>query len=139
MMILNSIAKITTCSIATLLITGGLSLPTQANSRARFALTCVGTETGDTINFQARWGSNDTWESYSVRPGRWAMFTHDYDYPGENRSPQFQIRYDDDLSSDVHIVITDLDSYAAENRYCEGEGATYTFHSRGLELYVVEE
>lgn len=102
----------------------------------RFALTCIGTETSDTINFEYRWGSNDSWTQTDVSPGRWAMLTYKYDYPGKNRSPQLQIRYDDDLSSDSHYVISDLQSFAAVNRYCEAEGKRYNFHARGLELYL---
>jgi hypothetical protein len=105
----------------------------------RFALTCVGTETDDEVNFQYRWGKSDSWTQVSVEPGKWQMLTYKYDYAGENSSPQLQIRYDDDLSDDSNFVISDLDSYAAKNRYCEGEGKTYNFHQRGLELYIVEE
>ena len=114
--------------------------PGLAEKKAtRFALTCLGTETGGEVNFQYRWGPDDSWSNSSVAPGKWQMLTYKYDFRGENRSPVLQVRYDDDLSSDTNWVITDLESYAAVNRYCEGEGKTYNFYQRGLELYIAEE
>lgn len=104
----------------------------------RFALTCIGTAVGQSINFHYRWGSSDPWKLATADSGQWVVLTYTYDYLNENRSPTLQIRYDDDFSSDTHFAITDLKSYAAANRYCEGEGYLYNFHLRGLELYVAE-
>ena len=101
-----------------------------------FALTCIETNTGYTINFQYRWGEEDGWTSTSVEPGRWRMTWHMYDYPDENRSPQLQVRYDDDLTSSSNYVITSLDSYAAYKKDCEGEGKKYRFWSRHSELFI---
>lgn len=126
------------CSIA--IAAGALSpLQAEAASDTRFALTCLGTKTNETIRFQYRWGSDDSWTSDSVGPGQWKMYSYRYAYEGENRSPVLQIRYDDDFSSDTHYVTTKLNSYAARNRYCEAEGYRYNFRLRGLELYVASE
>jgi len=100
-------------SLMAAFLVGGMSQRTQARPLARYALACVGTETGGKVNFQVRWGSNDSWVATSVNPGKWKVLTHQYDYPGENKSPQLQIRFDDDLSNDSHMVIVDLNAYAS--------------------------
>lgn len=102
----------------------------------RFALTCIGTQTGDEVHFQYRWGSDEPWTQASVKPDEWRTLTFKYEYAGENSSPQLQVRYDDDLSSESNLVVSDLESYAAKNRYCEAEGKTYNFYQRGQELYL---
>ncbi len=101
-----------------------------------FALTCIKSNTGQKINFQYRWGSNDSWKSASVRPGYWQQIWHMYDYPDENRSPRLQVRYDDDLSASSNFVITSLNSYSAYRKDCEGEGREYVFWRRGSELFI---
>ena len=108
----------------------------SANAATRFALTCVGTETGYTIHYEYRWGDSGAWKSASVEPGRWKNHTWDYDRPGENRSPTFQVRYDDDLGNGTNHVITKLESFAAENNNCEAEGKTYDFIAQGNELFI---
>lgn len=103
-----------------------------------YALACVGTETGYTVNFAYRWGTQ-SWQQRSVAPGRWIKLYWNYDYPGENRSPTLTIRYDDDLTNRSNMVRTDLKAYAAAYLDCEKQGKTYNFYARGDELYVQEE
>jgi hypothetical protein len=107
-------------------------------AETQYALTCVGTNTDYTIYYQYRWGEDGEWHDASVDPGKWKNHTWDYDYPGEDESPQFMIRYDDDLSDGENQVITRLDSYAAEYNDCEDEGKTYDFYEQDNELFVQE-
>jgi hypothetical protein len=109
-----------------------------AHAETQYALTCVGTNTDYTIYYQYRWGEDGEWHDASVDPGKWKNHTWDYDYPGEDESPQFMIRYDDDLSDGENQVITRLDSYAAEYNDCEDEGKTYDFYEQDNELFVQE-
>jgi hypothetical protein len=119
-----------------LLMASILAAPTV--SAKNFALACVSSATGDTIYFEYRWG-NDDWEAVTAEPDQWQMLMWHYNYRNENRSPQLQVRYDDDMSGREHYVITDLEAYAANDENCEGEGKTYHFHDRGSELFLVED
>lgn len=110
-----------------------------AAQSTRFALACIGTETGYTVNFAYRWGSSGEWKSTSVAPGRWVKLMWNYKYSGENRSPQLTVRYDDNTTSSTNIVRTDLKAYAASDSNCENQGKTYNFYERGSELYIREE
>ena len=117
-----------------------LTYPQQAMAEsARFALACVGSETGYTVNFSYRWGNSGEWTNSSVGPGKWIKLIWNYDYPGENRSPQLTVRYDDNNTSANNIVRTDLQAYAASEADCEAQGKTYNFYERGTELYIKEE
>lgn len=117
-----------------------LSQPQRAAAQStRFALTCIGTETGYTVNFAYRWGSSAQWKNSSVAPGKWVKLMWNYQVPGENRSPQLTVRYDDNTTSATNIVRTDLKAYAASNSNCENQGKTYNFYERGTELYIQEE
>ena len=114
--------------------------PQRASAQStRFALACIGTETGYTVNFSYRWGSTGTWKSSSVAPGKWVKLMWNYEYPGENRSPQLTVRYDDNTTTASNIVRTDLKAYAASDSNCENQGKTYNFYERGTELYIQEE
>jgi hypothetical protein len=123
---------------AATLLAGAAALHIQPAHAAgtQFALTCVGTETSGTINFQYRWGATDEWQSSNVTPGRWKIFTYRYRDEGENRAPQFEVRYDDDMSSRVNLVRTKIASYAARTDNCEREGYTINFVNRGGELFL---
>ena len=115
-----------------------VQMPSARAEAARYALACIGTETGWTVNFSYRWGS-EGWRQMSVEPGKWIKLYWTYDYPGQNRSPTLLIRYDDDLSSSSNMVRTELRAYAAAYLDCEKQGKTYNFYTRGNELYVQEE
>ncbi|MBJ7898721.1 MAG: hypothetical protein GC158_02110 [Cyanobacteria bacterium RI_101] len=105
----------------------------------KFALACIGTETGRTINYFYRWGDKGDWNQGSVAPGKWKKMIWEYDYPGENRSPQLTIRYDDDATSRTNFVRTKISPYAARGSNCEDHGKTYNFYQRGDEIYIKEE
>jgi hypothetical protein len=115
-----------------------LCTASPARAEATMALTCIETDTNYTIRYQYRWGDNDEWKDTSVEPGYWNEHWWEYDYPGENRSPTFQVRYDDDLGEGSNFVITKLSSYAAESKDCEGEGKTFEFWADGNELNIGE-
>lgn len=119
---------------------GLVSLPLPASAqRTQFALACLGTETGYTVNFSWRWGDSGRWTQSSVAPGKWKGFRWNYDYPGENRSPNLNVRYDDDATGGTNYVVTKLAAYAAWQEDCEGQGKTFNFYQRGNELYIQEE
>ncbi len=123
-----------------LLLPLALVQPQRASAQStRFALTCIGTETGYTVNFAYRWGTSGEWKNSSVAPGKWIKLMWNYDSPDENRSPQLTVRYDDNTTSATNIVRTDLKAYAASSANCEKQGKTYNFYERGTELYIREE
>ncbi len=105
----------------------------------RFALTCIGTETGGNINFQYRWGTTGEWKTTSVAPGKWQLLRWTYDRPGQNRSPQLFIRYDDDMGDGVNMVRQPVESFAARKPDCDSDGYTYNFRERGGELFLDDE
>lgn len=115
-----------------LLLSAIAAAPAQAGTK--YALTCIGSETGYTINYQYRWGNNGSWQTASVKPGAWKNHRYNYKYEGENSAPQLQVRYDDDASSGSNMVITKLDSYAASYNDCEAQGKTYDFYETRGEL-----
>lgn len=122
---------------ATLVVAGAaLHIPDAQAAGTQYALTCIGSETGDTINFQYRWGASGEWRSGSVRPGYWQAISYRYNHEGENRAPQLEIRYDDDMSSAANFVRTRVSSYAAHKVDCEREGYTYNFYNRRGELFL---
>lgn len=108
--------------------------PAQADGE-RFALACIGTETGEAVNYAWRWGDRP-WHQEKVYPGKWHALYWDYDYPGQKVSPQLQVRYDDDLRSAKHMVVSRLDRFAADSTDCDCEGKRYYFRRRGMEIYL---
>lgn len=127
-----------TRGLATLGLVVASILSVSSAGAKEFALACVSSATGDSIYFEYRWG-NDDWESVTAEPDQWQMLMWNYDRRNQNRSPQLQIRYDDDMSNSENYVVTDLEAYAADSEDCEGEGKTYHFHDRGGELFLVED
>lgn len=115
-------------------------LPAMAQGKGkRFALACIGTKTGSTINFAYRWGKSGEWTEASIRPGKWQLMMWNYDRANENRSPPLQVRYDDDMTDYDNFVVTDIEAYAASKQDCEGEGKTYHFIESGDELFLEED
>jgi len=134
-------SKLRCCLAATWLLLPFTLLQPQraAAQQTRFALACVGTETGYTINFSYRWGTTGQWIRTSVAPKKWALLIWKYDRPGQNHSPELTIRYDDDTTDNSNYVRSSLKAYAAKESNCEKEGKTYNFYERGQELYIQEE
>lgn len=124
---------------AFLLAAAALHAPTAQAAGERFALTCIGTEIGGVVHFQYRWGPSDEWKTASAKPGRWQAITYQYRFPGENRSPKLELRYDDDLSSRANWVRQKVNSFAARSHDCEGQGFTYNFVARSGELFLETE
>lgn len=119
-----------------LLAAAALAAPSAQAQGTQFSLTCIGTETGSAINFMYRWGDGGEWKSARVEPGSWQAISYRYSYAGENRAPQLQVRFDDDMSGGVNMVRQGVKSYAARNKDCEGEGFTYQFITRRGELFL---
>ena len=112
-----------------------LSLPSHAQE-ARYALTCLGTNTGTKISFQYRWGDSGSWNEDTADPGKWTKMMWEYASPGQNRSPKLSVRYDDDYTSRTRVVVTPLVAYAAKDLNCERSGKTYNFYLKGSELVI---
>ena len=125
------------CAVGLTLV--GVSTVDAMAADPTHALTCISTNTGDTVNFSYRWGSKRDWKSTKVVPGEWLLLSWRYQYAGYNRSPQLEIRYDDDFTDGAHFVRTQLKSYAvSDNRACETQGLRYEFRLRGNELYLLK-
>lgn len=103
---------------------------------SRMALACIGTKTGDTVYFAYRWGEDANWTEVSIAPGKWQVMSWRYARPNENRSPQLQVRYDDDMSEGENFVVTDIGAHAAVGDNCEAEGQTYHFIVVDDELFL---
>ena len=123
--------------LSALLLAAAVHAPDALAQGTQFALTCIGTETGDTVNFQYRWGPDGEWRTTRVQPGKWQAISYRYRYEGENRAPQLEVRFDDDMTSDVNMVRQKLSSYAARTSHCESEGFTYNFFNRRGELFLM--
>jgi hypothetical protein len=113
--------------------------PIASAQSTKFALACIGTETGYSVNFAYRWGSSGEWTSATVAPGKWLKLTWNYKFAGENKSPALNVRYDDNTTGVTNIVRTPLKAYAATQSDCEDQGKTFNFYQRGTELYISEE
>lgn len=113
--------------------------PIASAQSTKFALACIGTETGYSVNFAYRWGSSGEWTSATVAPGKWLKLTWNYKFEGENKSPALNVRYDDNTTGVTNIVRTPLKAYAATHSDCEDQGKTFNFYQRGTELYISEE
>ncbi len=113
--------------------------PIASAQPTKFALACIGTETGYSVNFAYRWGSSGEWTSATVAPGKWLKLTWNYKFEGENKSPALNVRYDDNTTGVTNIVRTPLKAYAATHSDCEDQGKTFNFYQRGTELYISEE
>lgn len=121
-----------------LVIVGMPTAETMA-AGATHALTCIGTETGGPVNFSYRWGPSNDWKGTTVQPGRWLLLSWRYKYADYDRSPQLEVRYDDDYTDGAHFVRTKVESYAvSDNRDCENQGHRYEFRLRGNEVYLLD-
>lgn len=126
-------------AMGALLLTAAVHAPDALAQGTQFSLTCIGTETGDAINFQYRWGPDGEWRATRVQPGKWQAISYRYRYEGENRAPQLEVRFDDDMGAGVNLVRQKLSSYAARTSHCESEGFTYNFFNRRGELFLLTE
>ena len=101
-----------------------LIIPTNAQNWYKYAVINITNLVDETIYYSYRWG-NGTWRSDSVNPGICAYYCYEYSY-GSQSSPNFQIRFDSDMSTLTYWKIYNLDRYAA--RYCDCEdGKKYYF------------
>ncbi|MCP9849680.1 hypothetical protein KBY88_07625 [Cyanobium sp. Morenito 9A2] len=125
-------------SLSLLTLSTFSSLPSYSQQQ-RYALTCLGTNTGTKIKFQYRWGDSGAWNEDTADPGRWTKMLWEYETPGQNKSPTLTVKYDDDYTSSTHIVTTPLKSYAARDLNCERSGKTYNYYLKSSELVIRSE
>jgi len=117
-----------------------LGLLTPANvARAQsnsYAVLCIENNTGMQINYLYRWG-NRSWQSSRLDADEYDV--HSWKYTsGSTVSPDFQIKFDADLTSGVYYQIYDLERYQAPQRDCAW-GKIYSFEEAGyqeLDLYA---
>ncbi|GAB4216399.1 MAG: hypothetical protein OHK0012_18590 [Synechococcales cyanobacterium] len=124
------------------LILSTMGLAGYSQPATRFAMTCVGTEVGETLNFSYRWGTTGSWTDSSVDPEEWLILTWRYDTPNQNESPVLSIRYDADFTSGTSFVIEELESYASPiDKNCADYGKTYNFYTdkTGNQLMLIPE
>ncbi len=127
------------CVLAAGVLTAALAAGPAAARNNEFALACISSDTGDTVYFAYRWGTRGEWTEVTADPDQWRMLMWNYDRANANRSPQLQVRYDDDMSDGENFVVTDVEAYAANAEDCEGQGKTYHFQNRRGELFLVED
>jgi len=109
----------------------------EAPDIARFGVACIKNATGNTINYDIKWGDG-SWESYSVEgpSGSYRWHAWRYDEPGITTSPSLSIRFDSDMTEGTSYVEYSLDKYAAEEESCE-LGKTYQFEwDHGSSRYI---
>lgn len=114
----------------------GFSNSSVADNK-RQALVCIGTETGETVNFQFRWGTTGRWsDTIEVEPGYWRAIIFKYSFPSKNKVTQLQIKYNDNLTNGVHNVISNIKSYDVINSNCNADGKKVMFFKRGSTLFT---
>ena len=94
---------------------GTLVLPTSEAHAAKnkYAVVAFKNNQSFTIYYSFRWGKDNEWKQFSVKPGEYHWHAWEYEVINENRSPTPQIRFDADLSDDTDWVVYNLKAYAA--------------------------
>lgn len=105
----------------------------QSNS---YAVLCIENNTGMKINYLYRWGTRN-WQTSQLADDEYDV--HSWRYTSDSAiSPNFQIKFDANLTGRVYYRIYNLDRYQAPERNCAW-GKVYVFAEAGyqeLELYV---
>lgn len=104
--------------------------PAQAQSSS-YAVLCIENNTGMKINYLYRWGSG-SWNSASLNAG--TVDTHSWKYgSGGAYSPNFEIKFDADLTSRTYFRAYDLDRYQSPNQSCRwGKSYAFELSYRGI-------
>jgi hypothetical protein len=88
-------------------------VPSAALATNRFSVITITNETDMNIALQWRWSSPE-WKQATISPRGRRMWSHKYDKPNENRSPDFQVRFDSDGRSGSRYTESEtLRGYAA--------------------------
>ncbi len=113
------------------------SLSGSPVSSNRYGVVCIINETNTTINYDYRWGT-ESWTSTSVNSNnrRW----HSWEYrSGSQSSPDFQVRFDNDMTSGINRITYTLSRNAMRTQSCDGARQyvfQYTRNNRNrIDLY----
>ncbi len=103
-------------------------MPTKSASAASnpYAVVCLVNNTGTTINYQYKWGSQ-RWKSDQLKADENVVHSWAYDR-GSESSPEFKVKFDADYSDGVDYKVYRLDRYQAASKSCY-EGKMYNFES----------
>ncbi len=91
------------------------------------ALTCIYNTTGTTISFDYRWGETGAWATKKVEPNKISSHWFTYRFTNGNTSPNFNVRFDYDMSSKNSIKTYSVRKYATESLDCSKLKARETF------------
>jgi|GEM_PF-6761633 len=103
----------------------GILTVTAYNIRP-YALVCITNETNHSINFGYRWGDSGSWSDVTLAPDRAYRFWWTYD-EGSRNSPEFNIRFDENLTSYTYWRYYDLERYAVPSTDSCNAGRQYHF------------
>lgn len=70
-------------------------VPTAASATNRFSVISISNETQVNIGLSWRWSGPD-WKQMKLAAGASHWWSHKYDRPNENRSPDFVLKFDSD-------------------------------------------
>ena len=84
-----------------------------ANAADRFGVIGVENSTKVVIRLQHRWGTSGAWASDTLPPGERKWYWWTFTKPNEDKTPQFQVRFDSDLSPGQFVENYDLTAYQA--------------------------
>jgi hypothetical protein len=82
------------------------------------ALTCIYNTTDVPISFDYRWGDDAAWSTKKVEAGKISSHWFNYEFTNLNRSPNFYVRFDFDMSSKQDLKSYNVRRYATESRDC---------------------
>lgn len=104
------------------------------------ALTCVGSVTGATVNFQFRWDRSSAWQDSHVDSGQWRPLTYDFDAGAADGPPSLQVRFDADLAADgAQVALASLEYQIAPAVDCNKYGRNYNFYVDATQLVLASE
>lgn len=105
-------------------------VPSAASATNRYSVISISNDTQANIFLEWRWSSPE-WKKLTLAAGARHWWSHKYDRPNENRSPDFQLRYDSDSRSGAKYTETEtLRGYAAPEQNFD-LGRKYAFRYDG--------
>jgi hypothetical protein len=122
---------------ALLALTAVLCCSPEASAATRYGTLSIKNLTHGTLNFSYKIGKNDHWHSSSIHPGQVRLWKHKYKYVNEDRSPQFYIRFDSDLTDDTFWIEYKLDRYAKPGDSVR-ESKQYAFEYEKLNRHYID-
>jgi hypothetical protein len=98
----------------------GSAAPAQAEDNYFAVVTVNNTTSNVTIHYSFRWGDDDTWQSYTLKPGETRWHSYAYDFPNQNRSPAPMVKFWNGINRKRVLQQYSLEAYAAPDK-----GAAY--------------